>query len=139
MKLPRQIYNIFHVKCHQINSALALGFLIENVPCEVTACVIRMLIDVNIMIKIKMYILFTFLGLDLGSYQVSHIFAGFWDVTQIIILNVAPCWQSIPAYMPNFLPVFLDCIYVIKFQMPQSQTEPCDFLVFMYHLPLHQL
>ena len=30
-------------------------------------------------------------------------------------------------------------IITIKFQMPQLQTEPCDFMVLIYHLPVHQL
>ena len=37
-------------------SALAHNFLTENVSCEATACVIRLLIDGNITIKIKIFV-----------------------------------------------------------------------------------
>ena len=57
-----------------------------------------------------------------------------------VILNVSPYCLF------NFLSVFLDWqpnvnysidVITIKFQMPQLQTEPCDFKILMCHLPVH--
>ena len=72
MKLPRQLENILcemprsYKQCSSL-SALAHNFLTENVPCESQECLITVLIDGNIMIKIKISFLFAFLGLVLKS------------------------------------------------------------------------
>ena len=64
-------------QCFNLSVLKLTIFSLRMFPVKVRACVIRVLIDGNIMIKIKIYFSFASLGLDIGSHQVNHIFAGF--------------------------------------------------------------
>ena len=55
-------------QCFNLSVLKLKIFSLRMFPVKVRACVIRVRIDGNIMIKIEIYFSFAFLGLDIGSH-----------------------------------------------------------------------